>query len=345
MSHPAKGKSGGLHASSGKLHVGRMMKRADSEVNMPDQSWCNVSGTSFDTRIGPDYATHRKKGSSKPCVYECAAIDLYSCETKVQHVGRFMDLPGDHLDDSENNGYLPATFIVNFQLPNYALENAIWGQCAGDGPGYSLVFYFVLSAYGREQVAKKGQLESAADDPESNYHGILTGENTTPRLAKHSSSHSFSSMFGVGSSSSSAQAASAASHNNHAHAAASSSHPSHHRNHYSHTDPSCFKSKTDPANASVRLLHHFVAADEGSDLRQRFKAITRMMNVDQVGLGAAPKKLVTMSDAGEDQGREETQPAFRVGADDCLFSFWSPFSFFFLSCVVPLLPGTTALPF
>ena len=290
MSAPGGSKAGAdaaaIYTEGGKLRVGRMMKRADSDVNMPDQSWCNVSGTTFDTRIGPDYATHKKKEASKPCVYECAAIDLYSCETKVQHVGRFMDLPGDHLDDSENNGYLPSTFIVNFQLPNYPLENAIWGQCAGDGPGYSLVFYFVLSAYGRQQVAKKGQLESAADDPESNFHGTLSGENTTPRQPKHSSGHSFSSMFHIGSSNNSSHPTSSAQ---------SSSNSASSAPQYSHTDPSCFRSTTDPSNASVRLLHNFVAAEEGSDLRQRFKAITRMMNVDEVGLGAAPKKLVTMS--------------------------------------------------
>lgn len=192
------------------------------------------------------------------------------------HVGRLVDLPGDHLDDSSNNGYLPPTFIVNFQIPNYPIENAIWGQCAGDGLGYSLVFYFVLSAYGREQVARRGQLESAADAPESHYHGSLASGAATPRH-KPSASTAFASLFSLSKESKSA--------------------PDSNGNTYVSTNPACFKSREEPRNSAVRLLHHFVAADEGADLRQRFKAITRMMNVDQVGLGTATRKLITSYNA------------------------------------------------
>ena len=203
------------------------------------------------------------------------------------HVGRLMDLPGDHLDDAGNDGYLPPTFIVNFQIPNYPVENALWGQCAGDGPGYSLVFYFVLSEYGRQQVSRKGQLESAADSPDSHYHGSLSSNSSTPRHKPHHS-HSLMGMFSSLTSSSSTAVA-----HQQAQAQAAAAHAlDPNVFYYSHTDPACFKSKLEPCNAAVRLLHNFVRADEGTELRQRFKAITRMMNVDEVGLGTATKKLI-----------------------------------------------------
>lgn len=204
-----------------------------------------------------------------------------------------MDLPGDSLDDSANGGYLPQTFIVNFQIPNYPLENAIWGQCAGDGPGYSLIFYFVLSEYGRQLVADKGKLQSAADDPSSFYYGSLDTGATTPRLRPEQSSAAssvVSSMWSLGGSGSAAAAAAPA-------ATSSSSSASSGSSSYSSVDPACHRSRSEPRNAAVRLLHNFVEAPDKSDLRQRFKAITRMMNVESVGLGAATKKLVTMYNA------------------------------------------------
>lgn len=254
--------SSGASGVKGKIKVGtlRRVDRVD-ENGQEEQCWANAEGTTFDTRIGPAYPQNKKKDSSKQCIYECVAIDIYITDAKISHVARLMDLPGDHIDDAGNDGYLPQTFVVNCQIPNYPLENALWGACAGDGPGYSLVFYFTLSAFGREAVAKRGKLVSAADDPSSNHRGTLH------------------------------------------HAAAAkpfpATPPAHTRKpstsyYYSKDDPYCFRSDTEPEDASLRLLHNFVAADEGTDLRQRFKGIARLMNVNDAGLGGATKKLITM---------------------------------------------------
>ena len=43
---------------------------------MPEMSWCNVSGTTFETRIGPDYASQKKKDSSKQCIYEVSTDEM-----------------------------------------------------------------------------------------------------------------------------------------------------------------------------------------------------------------------------------------------------------------------------
>lgn len=263
----------GSKGAHGKLHVGTL-RRADpvpeGEVSEQTQCWENADGTTFDTRIGPSYPRNKQKNSSKQCLYECVAIDIYITDTKISHVARLMDLPGDHLDDSENNGYLPRTFVVNCQIPNYPVENALWGQCAGDGQGYSLIFYFCLSEYGRAQVAKKGKLVSAADHSASDVFGVLPdieGESASPRAKNRNVSSSVS-------------------------AAAASSNSASSSTYYHKEDPSCFTSFDEPEDSSVRLLHNFVAADEGSELRQRFKGITRLMNTDSVGLGMATRKLI-----------------------------------------------------
>lgn len=298
-----------LYAADGRLKVGLELHKSDTSDPdlMAEQSWCNVDGTTFETRIGPNYQQGKRKDFSQPCLYECAAVDLYETPNKISHVGRLMSLPGDSLDDGGNDGYLPQTFIVNFQIPNYALENALWGTCAGDGQGYSLVFYFVLSAYGREQVAKRGKLESAADDEQSFYHGSLASGATTPRRRPQQASgvSSLTSMFslsGISGSNSGAAApassaaappASAASASNDQLAPPASN--SHY--YYSHTDPACFRARDEPTNAAVRLVHNFVESEDKGELRQRFKGIARMMNVDKVGLGGPIKKLVSSYNA------------------------------------------------
>jgi len=335
-----------------KLVFGSLRKSSIGDANsMAEQSWCNADGTTFETRIGPNYAYNKKKEPSKPCIYECVAVDLYTTPSKISHLGRFLDpsiasnpavaaaaaasstpasaastssassssssssstdsaaAPASSSSSSSSSpspssDYLPPTIILNWQIPNYALENALWGQCAGDGAGYSLVFYFALSDYGKKLVAKKGKLESAADDPESEFYGMLdngndtnsnanTPRNTGATAGKHSRNNSSSAAGKPARSRSSSGSSQASSSSHSSSSSSSSSSPCH----YSSTDPVCFSSVNEPTNSAVRLLHHFIAAEPGSDLRQRFKAITRMINVDQVGLGAASKKLVTMWNA------------------------------------------------
>ena len=216
-----------------------------------------------------------------------------------------MDLPGDHLDDAGNNGYLPKTFVVNCQIPNYPVENALWGQCAGDGQGYSLIFYFCLSAYGRAQVTKRGKLVSSADHAASDVFGVLPsneGERLSPRLQSRS-------MQSTSAAASAAAAATAASSSS-----ASSSSTS---TYYHKEDPSCFTSFDEPEDSAVRLLHNFVAADEGSELRQRFKGITRLMNTESAGLGMATKKMINLynGQSGTQRGIIREQRSDRRSSD------------------------------
>jgi len=274
-------------ARPAKLPVGTL-KRFDAAASMdpqemPEQTWCNTDGTTFDTRVGPGYSSNKRKEPSKQCIYECVAIDLFSTDAKISHVARLMELPGDKLDDSGNDGYLPRTFVVNCQIPNYACENAIWGVCAGDGVGYSLVFYFCLSAYGREVVARRGRLISAADSEDSDLYGTLDGSShSTPRHSKPGSRR--------GSNSGNSQAAAAAA----AAASAGSSSSATPSPPYEKDNPACFTSHAEPSDAAVRLLHNFTLSEEGSELRQRFKAMTRLVNLDSAGLGGATKRIVTM---------------------------------------------------
>ena len=43
-------------------------------------------------------------------------------------------------------------FIVNFQVPNYAPSNPLWGDKQGDGPGFNLVMYFWIPPNIRRQL-------------------------------------------------------------------------------------------------------------------------------------------------------------------------------------------------
>jgi hypothetical protein len=156
------------------------------------------------------------------------------------------------------------------------------------------------------------------------------GDSISPRLQSRS----------VQSSSASASAASAA-------AAASSSSASSSSTYYHKEDPACFTSFDEPENSAVRLLHNFVAADEGSELRQRFKGITRLMNPESAGLGMATKKLINMyngqrgqrtrSEEGTGSILPEKRRADRM--EGCVDSF-SPLC----SCLlVVVCPGTPFL--
>ena len=75
----------GSKGAHGKLHVGTL-RRADpgSDVAEQTQCWDNADGTTFDTRIGPGYPRNKQKDSSRQCLYECVAVDIWITEGKIR---------------------------------------------------------------------------------------------------------------------------------------------------------------------------------------------------------------------------------------------------------------------
>jgi hypothetical protein len=89
---PSSAKGGGsakdpkFYASNGRLRVGGAMTKCDAADSLTEQSWCNVSGTTFETRIGPDYQQHKKKQPSAPCIYEVRTTTRATTTVRISHL-------------------------------------------------------------------------------------------------------------------------------------------------------------------------------------------------------------------------------------------------------------------
>lgn len=168
----------------GRLPAGVTLNRAVSGGN----TWCQLDGTSFQVRCGPNYKKMKGKKSSGPELFKFIGADCFSSPSKYIHIMQHIALPPytpssapaptsatasegangttdakEKKTDSSANG-LPAGvlpyFVVNFMLPAYAPANPIWGATVEDGIGYSLVLYFVINE--RTKEAMCGPSPSAA---------------------------------------------------------------------------------------------------------------------------------------------------------------------------------------
>ena len=113
-------------------------KSADREPH----TWTACTGTAFKVRCGPNYKEKRKKKPSAQSLYEVFAIDVYSSESKLPHIGRVAMLPEDAAQ-SEACG-LPPYVIINWMVPNYP-PSGMLGPKRTNGPGWNLVLYCRLS--------------------------------------------------------------------------------------------------------------------------------------------------------------------------------------------------------
>ena len=107
-------------ASSGqpaKVRVGTLQRcNVSSAEDLPEQSWCNTAGESFETRVGPGYAQNRRKEPSKPCLYECVAVDLFTTDTKIRS-----DTTG-----ARSSVIAAAIHTSNSRLPLRDVYTAMW---------------------------------------------------------------------------------------------------------------------------------------------------------------------------------------------------------------------------
>ena len=237
-----------------KLKPGLSLHRSDTSdpAAMPHNSWANIDADTFQVRCGPGYSRYKHKMASGASLYDCISVDLYATPHKAHHLARVIELPNADLsDDEKSDPYLPHTIVVSCQIPNYAVENAVWGRNPEDGAGFSLVFYYALSTETRRRLSERRERKregraavpfeyETTEETEADHKHLYT-EDKTSRWA--------------------------------------------------HDDD------TDLPPA-LRLLHRFVTADSDAHtgekhfLRDRFKGIARIANLDEAQIATAPRKLI-----------------------------------------------------
>jgi len=114
----------------------------------------------FKLRIGPNYASNRRKAPSPPALYNLRAVDMITSNHKITHIARFFDRSKIPLNKEEDvmegdiiNG-IPRFFVVTYMLPSYAPSMSLFKPVT-DGHGFTVIFFFVLSKRGLEASIKK----------------------------------------------------------------------------------------------------------------------------------------------------------------------------------------------
>ena len=129
------------------IEPNRTLKKIDMKDDNPGvfNAWSACDPSVFSVRRGPQYRKFRMKAPAPPeTLYDMVAVDLYTCEQKIEHMSRFMKL-GDL--ERESTHPLPSIFIVNFMLP--LSEPRMFSN---DPNGPTLAFHFImkLSSWAKE---------------------------------------------------------------------------------------------------------------------------------------------------------------------------------------------------
>ena len=253
-SHHRKNSSLSSTPIEDKLKPGLSLHRSDTSDphEMTHNSWANIDADTFQVRCGPGYSRYKNKMASGASLYDCISVDLYATPHKAHHLARIIDLPNaDLTDDEKADPYLPHTIVVSCQIPNYPVENAVWGRNPEDGPGFSLVFYYALSAETRRRLSERRERRREG-------RAAVPFEYETTEETEEDHKHLY-------------------------------------------TDDKVAKWAADDDTdlpPALRLLHRFVTADSDPHtgdkhfLRDRFKGIARIANLDEANIATAPRKLI-----------------------------------------------------
>jgi len=174
------------------------LKPGQSKPDRDGSDWKGLDGTTFVTRIGPDYARNKTKKPSKQAFYSCEAVDFLASRRKIPNIGRYFDL-GSTAEKKKTGGKnqsckaVPEVFLIQFQIPDYA--PAIMTS-QGDGEGYNLIFHYRLTDKGRKELkeAKSGaaklfirflQAIRAGGGPQNSDHSLYLRPKAIMRLMNH----------------------------------------------------------------------------------------------------------------------------------------------------------------
>jgi len=89
-----------------------------------------------------------KEGAVWSCTLRVFAVDVYSSQQKLPHIGRVVALP----DDAPSVGGLPPYIIINWMVPNYAPSGMLSSSRRTNGPGWNLVQYARISETVQQQL-------------------------------------------------------------------------------------------------------------------------------------------------------------------------------------------------
>eukprot|EP01041_Mallomonas_annulata_P007417 gene7418-15154_t len=124
---------------------------SEGVTETPPNTWESCSSSIFNLRVGPNYDRFKNKAPSSSPFMELVAVDLIGCDQRIDHIGSKVKLPNEWTDRGRGTGTgvvsdIPSLFIVNVQIPSESVVS-IFREIT-DGPGFSLVLYFLLTPPG-----------------------------------------------------------------------------------------------------------------------------------------------------------------------------------------------------
>jgi Protein ENHANCED DISEASE RESISTANCE 2, C-terminal len=134
-----------FYSSTSTTTIGNGSNRIAVEA-APAQSYsCEPCDTTSYFVRSKNYMKSKIKEPARECIYNLVGVDMYSFDTKLDHISQYIELPpapklGPGALALPENERLPPLLIINIQGPTYT--PSMFG--GNDGPGHSLVYYFAL---------------------------------------------------------------------------------------------------------------------------------------------------------------------------------------------------------
>ena len=143
--------------------LGRCPQRAISEAGCGPEdlahatphTWAPAPWATVKVRCGPSYKKRKKKAPTLSPLYDLAFVDVWTSERKIGHIGNFVSLERAGITTGWTPSGLPELLIVTFQMPLYEPPNPIWGKSTHDGVGCTIVSYYQIAPWLREELEQK----------------------------------------------------------------------------------------------------------------------------------------------------------------------------------------------
>ena len=109
--------------------------------------WAPQAGSSFDVRVGPDYAKRKRKAASGPALYECISVDMFGFDLRPDYIADTLKLPplSPELAELEDRLTVPVNIIVNLQFPRKITTSLFSKRNDGEGCLFIIVFRIKVS--------------------------------------------------------------------------------------------------------------------------------------------------------------------------------------------------------
>lgn len=142
--------------------AGCTFRETENRESPTRHSWSFCDHSTFNLRIGPNYAQSLKKAPSPPAIMQIVAVDMMRCDSRIDNVAKNFALNPEWNDVETNHPGVPPIFVVNVQVPDTKslLKSELYIFCIqqlpdnfspsffstiDNGSGWSLVFYFLVT--------------------------------------------------------------------------------------------------------------------------------------------------------------------------------------------------------